>query len=69
MMRGLLSHVFTRVYFSDEAEVNETCPILGLVEPERRATLIANRVERQGVPTYRLEIHMQGDRETVFFDA
>ena len=69
LMRGLLSHVFTRIYFSDEAEANEACPVLGLVEPERRATLIASRAERHGMPVYRLEIHMQGDRETVFFDA
>jgi protocatechuate 3,4-dioxygenase alpha subunit len=69
LMRGLLSHVFTRIYFSDEAEANDACPVLGLVEPGRRATLVASRDERHGMPVYRLDIHMQGGRETVFFDA
>lgn len=69
LMRGLLSHVFTRVYFSDESEANDTDPVLNAVEPERRGTLIASRGESHGATVYRLTIRMQGDDETVFFDA
>lgn len=67
--RGLLSHAFTRIYFSDEAEANENDPILNLVEPGRRGTLIARR-DGDGAPAlFRFEIHLQGDDETVFFEA
>ena len=42
-MRGLLSHAFTRIYFSDEAQANEADPVLAQVPADRRATLIAAR--------------------------
>jgi protocatechuate 3,4-dioxygenase alpha subunit len=65
--RGMLLHVMTRVYFSDE-RANEHDPILtSIADPERRKTLIAVREAVQDAPTYRLDIHLQGDRETVFF--
>ena len=66
LMRGLLLHAFTRIYFSDEAAANAACPVLALVPPERRKTLIA---ERQGEGLYHFDIHMQGENETVFFDV
>ncbi|MCW5745624.1 MAG: protocatechuate 3,4-dioxygenase subunit alpha [Alphaproteobacteria bacterium] len=67
-MRGLLRHVYTRIYFSDEAAANATDPILGLIdEPARRATLVAQRAK--GAAEYRWDIAMQGTGETVFFDA
>jgi protocatechuate 3,4-dioxygenase beta subunit len=34
----------------------------------RRAPLIAVREAVDDAPTYRMDIHLQGDRETVFFD-
>ncbi|WPZ36496.1 protocatechuate 3,4-dioxygenase subunit alpha [Thalassobaculum sp. OXR-137] len=64
-MRGLLTHVYTRIYFADEAEANAADPVLSAVPKDRRGTLIA---QREG-NTYRLDIHMQGDRETVFFEV
>lgn len=67
-MRGLLSHLYTRVYFADEA-ANARDPVLLSVPEERRATLIAPREDAGGVAIYRFDIHMQGDRETVFFDV
>jgi protocatechuate 3,4-dioxygenase alpha subunit len=67
-MRGLLTHTFTRVYFDDEAAANSADPVLSAVPPERRATLIARREERPGNIAYHFDIHMQGERETVFFD-
>ena len=65
--RGLLSHLFTRLYFSDEAAANAEDPILSLVEPARRGTLIAQRAASGD--GYKLDIHLQGDDETVFFEA
>jgi protocatechuate 3,4-dioxygenase, alpha subunit len=65
--RGMLRHVYTRIYFSDEPE-NDADPILALVPAERRATLIAKRADRSGQPVYTFDIRIQGDGETVFFD-
>jgi protocatechuate 3,4-dioxygenase, alpha subunit len=70
-MRGLLVHSFTRIYFDDEAEANAADAVLASVPAPRRATLIARR-EMTGSagtgPVYRFDIHMQGEKETVFFD-
>lgn len=68
-MRGLLTHAYTRIYFSDERAANGKDPVLGIVPPERRATLIAERALTPEGVVYRFDIHMQGARETVFFDA
>ena len=67
-MRGMLLHTFTRIYFDDEAAANERDPVLASVPAERRATLIAQRVPGTSKTVYRFDIHMQGDKETVFFD-
>lgn len=64
-MRGLLTHVFTRIYFGDEEAANAADQVLSSVPTDRRGTLIAARTGN----TYRLDIHMQGDNETVFFDV
>ena len=69
LMRGLLLHAFTRVYFSDEAAANASDPALNAVPAERRATLVAERRDEGGLPVYRFDIHMQGPKETVFFDV
>jgi protocatechuate 3,4-dioxygenase alpha subunit len=62
--RGLLHQVVTRLYFQDEDQANASDPVLaGLPDDEARATLIAAR-EDDG---YRLDIHLQGPDETVFF--
>jgi len=68
MMRGMLLHAFTRVYFSDEAAANAKDGVLASVPAERRNTLVAQRSEVGGEVTYRFDIHMQGPSETVFFD-
>ncbi len=65
MMRGLLLHSFSRIYFDDESSANVTDEVLSCVPEDRRHTLLARRVA-DGV--YRFDIHMQGDQETVFFD-
>jgi protocatechuate 3,4-dioxygenase alpha subunit len=67
-MRGMLNHLYTRIYFSDEVAPNAADPILGRIEePARRDTLIAKRAA--GAPEYRWDIIMQGEHETVFFDC
>ncbi|MBN8993239.1 MAG: protocatechuate 3,4-dioxygenase subunit alpha [Rhizobiales bacterium] len=66
--RGMLLHSYTRIYFSGEAG-NAADPVLALVPADRRATLIAQPAHCNGNAVYRLDIHMQGDNETVFFDV
>jgi protocatechuate 3,4-dioxygenase, alpha subunit len=68
-MRGLLSHVYTRIYFADEADANARDPVLARVDAARRRTLIASRETTSGGTVYRLDLHMQGPDETVFFDV
>jgi len=67
--RGLLSHLYTRIYFSDEDAANATDPALRSVPEARRKTLIAAREETSSGIVYRFDIHLQGDDETVFFDV
>jgi protocatechuate 3,4-dioxygenase alpha subunit len=64
--RGLLLHLYTRIYFDDEAAKNAADPVLALVPEDRRSTLIA---KRQPDGSYRFEVRLQGDNETVFFDV
>lgn len=68
-MRGLLTHLFTRVYFPDEEAANAADPVLQSVEPDRRDTLVARRIDSPAGLTYEFDIRMQGQRETVFFDV
>jgi protocatechuate 3,4-dioxygenase alpha subunit len=65
--RGMLLHLYTRIYFDGEA-ANAADPVLALVPPERRATLIAGSEPGTGSAVYRFDIRLQGDNETVFFD-
>jgi len=65
-MRGLMKRLVTRIYFPDDAR-NEKDPILNLVEPSRRSTLIARKTA--GSPgTLEWNVVLQGQDETVFFD-
>ncbi len=68
--RGINLGLHTRLYFPDEEAANIECPVLaGIADRQRTATLIASRGEENGVPVYTFDIHLQGDRETVFFDV
>lgn len=61
--RGLLHHLFTRVYLPGDGV--DADPLLASLAPERRSTLIAvPEAER----VYRFDIHLQGEKETVFLD-
>jgi protocatechuate 3,4-dioxygenase alpha subunit len=67
-MRGILTHLYSRIYFSDEA-ANAGDLILKLVPPERRDTLIAKRQAGGNGAVYTIDFQIQGDRETVFFNV
>jgi protocatechuate 3,4-dioxygenase alpha subunit len=56
--RGLLRQVVTRCYFPGASD-----DVLEALEPQARETLIAR--EEDGA--LRFDVHLQGERETVFF--
>jgi len=66
--RGMLLQNYSRIYFGGEP-ANATDPVLALVPMDRRATLIAQQANCNGNAVYRLDIHLQGDNEMVFFDV
>jgi len=67
--RGINIGLHTRMYFADEEKANAECPVLARIEHKVRVpTLIASRSEENGLPTYTFDIHLQGEKETVFFD-
>lgn len=63
-MRGLLRPVKTRIYFPDDVD-HALDPVLALVPPERRHTLVA---QPRGARVLCWDVYMQGPEETVFFD-
>ncbi|MEM6939802.1 MAG: protocatechuate 3,4-dioxygenase subunit alpha [Pseudomonadota bacterium] len=68
--RGINIGLNSRMYFADELAANAADPVLNLIEWEnRRATLMAERSEADGIPLYRFDICLQGENETVFFDV
>jgi protocatechuate 3,4-dioxygenase, alpha subunit len=66
LTRGLLRRLTTRMYFPNEPSNAEDFA-LSLIEPSRRGTLIAKKVEGQP-GTLEWDIVLQGPNETVFFD-
>lgn len=67
--RGINIGLHTRLYFADEEAANAADPVLARIDSRVRiATLIASRTEDAGIPTYRFDIRLQGEGETVFFD-
>jgi protocatechuate 3,4-dioxygenase, alpha subunit len=65
-LRGLLRRLMTRIYFPAEA-ANEADAVLARVPIHRRPTLIAN-VDAADKETLQWDVHLQGDKETVFFE-
>jgi protocatechuate 3,4-dioxygenase alpha subunit len=64
--RGLLVHLFTRIYFPDEDAANAADPVLSAIEDAAmRETLVA----RPAGGALRFDIHLQGERQTAFFDV
>jgi protocatechuate 3,4-dioxygenase alpha subunit len=65
--RGLARHAFTRIYFEGDELLED--PVLSRVPAARRHTLLARSLgERHGVSSFRFDIHLQGESETVFFE-
>ena len=66
--RGINIGLQTRLYFADEEALNASDPVLNMIDPAiRRQTLLAHR--QDGTATYTFDIRLQGEAETVFFDA
>lgn len=64
--RGINIGLQTRIYFDDQKAANDQDPILMRIEHKNRVnTLIAKR-DGSG---YLFDIHLQGDKETIFFDV
>ncbi|MEV6738208.1 protocatechuate 3,4-dioxygenase subunit alpha [Streptomyces sp. NPDC051104] len=63
--RGLLMHLFTRIHLPGDEAALAADPLLAQLEPERRDTLIA---VDGGDGTYRFDIRLQGEGETVFLE-
>ncbi|MFD7443697.1 protocatechuate 3,4-dioxygenase subunit alpha [Streptomyces sp. NPDC059909] len=63
--RGLTHHLFTRVYLPEPGERPAADPLLASLSPARRATLLAVPEPRE---TYRFDIRLQGEAETVFLE-
>jgi protocatechuate 3,4-dioxygenase alpha subunit len=61
--RGLLKRLVTRMYFPDEEAANAGDPVLALLSPEERSTLVA--VQKDGL--LRFDIRLQGPGQTTFF--
>ena len=62
--RGINIGLQTRIYFEDEDNASD--PVLSRIEWRNRVdTLIAKKT---GDGTYRFDVRLQGDDETVFFD-
>lgn len=66
--RGLLHHLFTRVYFPNHLAANAADPLLSAVGEDRRATLMAVPDGSFGGPGYRFDVRLAGPGETVFLD-
>jgi protocatechuate 3,4-dioxygenase, alpha subunit len=64
--RGLQLRLVTRIYFPEET-ANAYDYVLNLVEPARRATLIARKTAVAGALEW--NVILQGVDETVFFDC
>jgi protocatechuate 3,4-dioxygenase alpha subunit len=63
----MLKQLYTRVYFGGDA-VKDDDPILQLIPPDRRGTLMAQ--PNPSRPEYwSFDVRLQGDQETVFFDV
>jgi protocatechuate 3,4-dioxygenase alpha subunit len=63
--RGLLVHLYTRIYLPGDDAALAADPLLSQVDEARRGTLIATD---DGRGTYRFDIRLQGEGETVFLE-
>ncbi|MEJ6785440.1 protocatechuate 3,4-dioxygenase subunit alpha [Aminobacter sp. Piv2-1] len=64
--RGINLGLHTRMYFADEDAANAEDPVLARIEHRQRVSTLIAEPKESGV--YEFDIHLQGDKETVFFD-
>lgn len=67
LARGVLKRLATRIYFLGDP-ANSEDPVLRLVPEDRRNSLMA-RPDPNQPGTWRVDFHLSGDQETVFFDV
>lgn len=63
--RGILKRLTTRIYFAGDPAFSGD-PILALASSARRHTLLAKEA---GTGEWKFDIHLCGEKETVFFDV
>ncbi|MFE4664789.1 protocatechuate 3,4-dioxygenase subunit alpha [Streptomyces sp. NPDC056716] len=63
--RGLLVHLFTRIYLPGDEAAHAADPLLSALPEARRDTLVARS---EGAGAYRFDIRLQGEGETVFLE-
>ncbi|MEO9874216.1 MAG: protocatechuate 3,4-dioxygenase subunit alpha [Anderseniella sp.] len=64
--RGINIHLHTRMYFADEADANASDAVLNAIT-DGRETLLA-KPDKNSNNSYRFDVSLQGEAETVFFD-
>jgi protocatechuate 3,4-dioxygenase alpha subunit len=65
--RGMLKQLYTRMYFAGDP-ANGQDPVLALVPKERRESLMA-QPDPINKGAWLFDVHLQGGKETVFFDV
>jgi len=63
--RGLLVHLYTRIYLPGDEAAHAVDPLLTRLDPDRRGTLLA---AGSGPASYRFDVRLQGAGETVFLE-
>jgi protocatechuate 3,4-dioxygenase alpha subunit len=67
--RGVTHHLFTRAYFAEDSALHATDAVLSSLPADRRNTLICvSEGIVGGAESYRFDIRVQGENETVFLD-
>jgi len=66
--RGLLKHLFTRIYFADEPANASDPLLLSIEDPAARRSLLADRAAGVTPALYRFDLVLQGENETAFLD-
>lgn len=65
--RGINIGLHTRMYFPEDHATHADDPVLARIEHEARISTLLAKKESDGM--YRFNIHLQGPKETVFFDV
>jgi protocatechuate 3,4-dioxygenase alpha subunit len=63
--RGINIGLHTRMYFGDEEAANAEDPVLAKIEHKVRVPTLIAQADGN---SYTFDIHLQGEKETVFFD-